>query len=335
MERIKDLILMAMLCLFLPCLVSAQIEVYNNGQVAVGGKPASQTSQLYVKSGAAGEGIDIDFMNMNAWAYAVNTNVPLPKSTSYRVAQLTGPGVYTTMFYVTGDGYIWCNGVTLPSDSTIKKNIVRIPNALDKINRIGGYNYHYKATRLTKGYDSGKIFCPDTFMHIGVLAQEVEKVAPYIVKESANGKKSIDYIQLIPLLLQGIKELKTQVDSQTEELALLQARFSKLSQSLDTASVLNSGIGKTSSRNGNYVLGQNSPNPFNVETNINYQLNGNYASAFIYVFDLQGGLKKTFRLTNSSGNITIKANELNPGMYLYSLVVDGKGIDEKKMLLTN
>jgi len=33
-------------------------------------------------------------------------------------------------------------------------------------------------------------------------------------------------------------------------------------------------------------------------------------------------------------SITIKGSELNPGMYLYTLIVDGKEVDTKRMILT-
>ena len=53
---------------------------------------------------------------------------------------------------------------------------------------------------------------------LGVLAQEVEKVVPELVKEyeGLNGRdtfKSVDYNKLVPILIESIKELKIEVDS--------------------------------------------------------------------------------------------------------------------------
>jgi hypothetical protein len=53
---------------------------------------------------------------------------------------------------------------------------------------------------------------------VGVLAQEVEAVVPELVKEQQglNGRgkfKSVDYNKLVPILIESIKELKSEVDS--------------------------------------------------------------------------------------------------------------------------
>jgi len=53
------------------------------------------------------------------------------------------------------------------------------------------------------------------------------------------------------------------------------------------------------------------------------------------IFDMQGSLLKTYTLTNrGSSSIEIYGGELKPGMYMYSLISDGKEIDTKKMILT-
>ena len=47
----------------------------------------------------------------------------------------------------------------------------------------------------------------------GVIAQEIEKVLPTIVAiNQDNGLKSVSYDQLIPILVQAIKELKIEIE---------------------------------------------------------------------------------------------------------------------------
>lgn len=332
MKQLRRFILLIVGMLCLPAITNAQIEVHDNGKVSIGGNPASRPPcEAYVQGSAFGFGLCVEHLNTNTWSYGISTNLINDSNTSYN---LTVGSSSTPIFYVSGKGWIYCNGVYYTSDSSLKKDIVKIPSALAKINKLSGYTYHFKQTKLDKGPDSGKQFVPDTAMHMGVMAQEVEKVAPYMVKEVRNGKKAVDYLQLIPLLLQGTKELNDKINQQADELALLKSRYDKLNLSLDSANNL-TGVGKTSSPTAEYILGQNAPNPFNTETRISYQLKANYSSAVIYVFDLQGSFKKSYTLTSPDGSITIKASELNAGMYLYSLVVDGKEIAEKKMLLTN
>ncbi len=56
--------------------------------------------------------------------------------------------------------------------------------------------------------------------------------------------------------------------------------------------------------------------------------------ASIFVFTMEGRLILHFRELQNEGKIAINGRELLPGMYLYSLVVDGSEIDTKRMILT-
>ena len=90
------------------------------------------------------------------------------------------------------------------SDMTLKENIIAIPNALDKVLSLGGYTFDWKKEREEEhGY---------TGSDIGVLAQEVEQVLPSAVRDNCYGNKSVRYEKLIPLLVQSIKELKSELD---------------------------------------------------------------------------------------------------------------------------
>ena len=53
---------------------------------------------------------------------------------------------------------------------------------------------------------------------IGVIAQEVEKVAPEVVTTRGNGYMAVKYEKLVPLLIEAIKELSGQVKDLQEKL---------------------------------------------------------------------------------------------------------------------
>jgi hypothetical protein len=90
------------------------------------------------------------------------------------------------------------------SDMTLKENIIPIPNALDKVLSLGGYTFDWKKEKEKEhGY---------TGSDIGVLAQEVEDVLPSAVRKNNFGNKAVRYEKLIPLLVQSIKELKSELD---------------------------------------------------------------------------------------------------------------------------
>ena len=94
---------------------------------------------------------------------------------------------------------------TTTSDERLKKDIVKIDNALDKVSQLNGYTFEY----LNDGKKSA-----------GILAQEVEAVMPSAVSEMKLPLKSDDdqeykvvqYDQLHGLLIEAIKELKAEIE---------------------------------------------------------------------------------------------------------------------------
>lgn len=89
------------------------------------------------------------------------------------------------------------NTYTTPSDKTLKKNIKKIDNSLEKISKINGVSFEWKN-------NSDKC--------IGLIAQEVEEIFPEMIKV-INGKKHINYDALIAVLIESVKELKSQMFS--------------------------------------------------------------------------------------------------------------------------
>ena len=137
----------------------------------------------------------------NDWIYksftfgtsVVNTITPSPSSYSIYVPQ---------NLYV--DGTIYGNlvgTVTAPSDIALKENIKDLGLYIDvnKIMELNPKSYTYKKDKKDKK------------VHYGLIAQEMEKVYPDLVYND-KGSKTINYIELIPLLLLKIKDLQEQVD---------------------------------------------------------------------------------------------------------------------------
>ena len=86
------------------------------------------------------------------------------------------------------------------SDERLKDNVEPIKFPLDKLGKIGGYTFDWNdKQQVYHGHD------------IGVLAQEIEEVIPEAVKDRGNGYKGVQYDKIIPLLIEGIKELKEKV----------------------------------------------------------------------------------------------------------------------------
>ena len=99
------------------------------------------------------------------------------------------------------------------SDIRFKENIVPIENALDKISKISGNTYDWKAeNKVEHGYEGNDV---------GVIAQEIEAVLPQLVQTRENGFKAVKYDKLVALLIEGIKEQQTQIHSLTIEIEKL------------------------------------------------------------------------------------------------------------------
>jgi hypothetical protein len=80
-------------------------------------------------------------------------------------------------------------------------------------------------------------------------------------------------------------------------------------------------------------LFQNTPNPFKEKTVIRYTLPSEAKTGEIFLFDIQGNLLKKLP-AGTSGYVEIQGADLRPGMYLYTLVVNGREVGTKRMILT-
>lgn len=88
--------------------------------------------------------------------------------------------------------------------------------------------------------------------------------------------------------------------------------------------------------NAEALLYQNTPNPFSRETQIKCFIPANAMVSDVFIYDMQGKQLMKIQI-NGKGEetITIQSSELIAGMYMYTLIIDGKEIDTKKMILTD
>ena len=96
------------------------------------------------------------------------------------------------------------------SDANLKTNISPIQNALDKIDQLSGVMFDWKdeVIEARGGEDGYFVRKHDT----GLIAQEVEAVLPEVVAERSDGTKAVKYEKLAGLLIEGIKELRKEIE---------------------------------------------------------------------------------------------------------------------------
>lgn len=107
-----------------------------------------------------------------------------------------------------------------PSDGRYKKDVQPIAGALDKVSRLEGVSYHWRSDEFPERNFPQR-------REIGVVAQQVETVAPELVSTHDDGMKSVNYSLTVPLLIEAVKELKRQNDVLRADYEALRTRLSE------------------------------------------------------------------------------------------------------------
>jgi hypothetical protein len=96
------------------------------------------------------------------------------------------------------------------SDERLKDNIEVISNPIEKVQQLKGvtWDWNDKADELQQ-----------SLPNVGVIAQDVEKVLPQLVKDRDNGFKGVDYAKIVGLLIEAIKDQQTQIDELKSKLS--------------------------------------------------------------------------------------------------------------------
>lgn len=82
-------------------------------------------------------------------------------------------------------------------------------------------------------------------------------------------------------------------------------------------------------------LGSVSPNPVHTLASIPYSISGNTNTAKFVVYDMVGKVVKESALTSKSGVILINGSEFETGVYLYTIIADGKSVSTKRMIVSH
>lgn len=262
----------------------------------------------------------------------------------------------TIFYYKAGSNYsfrfncnVRANNFFVASDSRFKTDITPLESGLQTITSLSPVSYkllpRFSTETMdipTAGLTEKELRDIEYFNNLhknqkpdgpyyGFLAQEVKEIYPELVHTDDDGYMYVDYISMIPLLVNAIGELNAQIEElKAENSELNQAVINAQSPALDYNQP--SQIADDFLRNALY---QNRPNPFTTSTTITMSLRNDVTEAVLYIFDMQGSLLKTIPVTDRGNvSVTIEGGELNAGMYIYSLIADGNEVASKRMILT-
>ena len=247
--------------------------------------------------------------------------------------------------------------LTTGSDGRFKKNIQENVPGLEFINQLRPVTYTLNLTGMnkflrpspsqTKSAVSGTTSAIQTaaitqgeqVVHTGFVAQEVEAAAKKL-NYSFDGvdapKHSSDiyglrYSEFVVPLVKAVQQLSNKNDSLQQVINNLQSQIDDIRRLLSNLKTGNA----FQSAGDAADLKQNAPNPFNSNSIIGYYLPPTAGNAQIQITDMTGRKMQTVALNGRGpGQIVIAAGTLSSGTYVYTLIVDGRNVASKQMILT-
>ncbi len=189
-------------------------------EALLSGDNAANTGTLVKSTVSGASSAAVPMMVTNAGtgiSFRVNDDGTDTDSTPFVVSNAGSVGINmsnpSVALDVTGD-IEYTGTITDVSDIRLKKDITPL-NAKDVIGRLSQVDtYSFRMINDEKGQ-----------LELGVMAQEVEKVFPELVRTSADemGTKSVNYVGFIAPLIEASKELKAENDSLRAEIAEMKA----------------------------------------------------------------------------------------------------------------
>lgn len=215
----------------------------------------------------------------------------------------------------------WANWTNL-SDRRLKSNINKSELGLGFILSLNPVTYYYTA----EGQKN--------ILQTGLIAQEVDEAAKKQGVDFSAVDKSGEYwgLRYATLTVPLIKAIQEMEANHMAEKEMLNNRIEKLEAAI--ASLQQKQFPETKSVSLQSILFQNQPNPFNQSAVIRYSLKAGDEKAAIVIRDLNGKVIKQFAVASSANSyITVSGNELAPGTYTYTLIINGMAADTKLMVI--
>ena len=123
------------------------------------------------------------------------------------------------------NGNVYALGSYAGSDARYKRNIVPLTRALDSILNLRGVSYEWdKAKFPNQSFGDGE--------QIGFIAQEIERVFPNLVITAPDGYKAVNYMGVIPVLVEAVKTQQKGIEALKSENEAIKAKNAELEAKL-------------------------------------------------------------------------------------------------------
>ena len=151
-------------------------------------------------AGSGGEKTVAEFQDDNVYFGEANYKISGSASSTGSFGYVYSAGVIRA-----GDDVIAFHS----SDERLKNNITIIENPIDKVKKLKGVEYEWN--NLQGVYPIGS-------KDSGIIAQDVQKVLPQLVKEKKGGYLGVRHDRLVGLLIESVKEQQEQIDELKKEI---------------------------------------------------------------------------------------------------------------------
>jgi|GEM_PF-2397424 len=191
----------------------------SNGGIAIGSNTGADRQRFIFADGSTTNQI---------FVVATSENSGSSWQADFIIQQNGFVGIGTTgpSYPLDVNGDIGCETLHETSDARLKSDITPITGALETVNQLRGVTYTWNCDE----YPERKF---DDKAHLGFLAQEIQDIVPELVSPDADGFLAVDYSHMAPLLVEAIKELKTQNESKDARIDQLETKLAEVQALLE------------------------------------------------------------------------------------------------------
>ena len=233
------------------------------------------------------------------------------------------------------------------SDGRYKKDVQETVMGLEFINKLRPVVYHLDISGLSTFFkytdsniDKGALAEKEKILYSGFIAQEVQAAAEEVnynfsgvdAPKNENDLYGLRYAEFVVPLVKSVQELSAQNEELKSQNENLQNQIDNLNRAVFGSANINSDTKNIASDRNS--LGSNIPNPFDNSTIIPFQISADCTNATIIIAEsATGKIISSTPVSCSEKQISVDAKLMSAGNYIYSLVVDGKLVDVKSMVV--